>query len=333
MLWFIKKIEMIRPGLIILLFSALYSCNQSSVKPALKSKETVPKNQTLKETSLVILGTIQDAGSPQIGCVKECCIGLSVASKINRKVSALGIIDPDNNTKYLIDATPDIVSQTEQLNSLSTSKELLNGIFLTHAHIGHYTGLMHLGKEAMNSNNIPVFTMSRMKTYLEKNGPWSQLVNNKNIQLKLINDRDTIHLNNKLKLIPFLVPHRDEYSETVGYKIIGPNRKALFIPDIDKWKNWNQSIINEISKVDFAFIDGTFYDAEEVNHRDLSEIPHPFIIESMEALKNLSKKEKNKVYFIHLNHTNPAINEESKAYKTILINGFHVAQINEVISL
>ena len=175
----------------------------------------------------------------------------------------MGIIDPKKKAKYLIDATPDIVEQLDHLKSLSTSKNLLDGVFLTHAHIGHYTGLMYLGKEAINSNNIPVYCMPRMKSFLEKNGPWSQLVEDNNIKLESLRNGDTIHLNRKLKLIPFLVPHRDEYSETIGYKIIGPNRKALFIPDIDKWNKWNKRIIDEISKVDFAFIDGTFYDSEE----------------------------------------------------------------------
>jgi len=175
--------------------------------------------------------------------------------------------------------------------------------------------------------------MSRMKNFLESNGPWEKLVQNKNIKLKDLSNRDTVFLDKTIKIVPLIVPHRDEYSETVGYKIIGSNRSALFIPDIDKWDKWDLSIVQEISKVDYAFIDGTFYDGEEINHRDVSEIPHPFIVESMNLLKNLSSKEKNKVYFIHLNHTNPALNEDSKAFKQILLNGFHVARINEVFSL
>jgi pyrroloquinoline quinone biosynthesis protein B len=119
----------------------------------------------------------------------------------------------------------------------------------------------------------------------------------------------------------------------VGYKIIGPAKSALFIPDIDKWSKWESNIIEEIASVDFAFIDGTFYDAEEINNRDISEIPHPFIIETMELLKNLKKQEKNKVYFIHLNHTNPALNEKSKAYQTIKSKGFNIAELQTVFAL
>ena len=319
---------------VLLLFVAiLVSCTSPDVKTITKTVKSSSKIDRLKETSIVILGTIQDAGSPQIGCLKECCSQLMDQDKKNRKVCSMGVINPNSRTKYLIDATPNISEQLNYLNKLGTSEKLVDGIFLTHAHIGHYTGLMYLGKEGVSARDINVYALSRMKNFLETNGPWEKLVQNKNIKLKDLSKRDTVFLDKNLKVLPIVVPHRDEYSETVGYKIIGETRSALFIPDIDKWDKWDVSIIQEISKVDYAFIDGTFYDGEEINHRDISEIPHPFIIESMSLLKNLSSKEKNKVYFIHLNHTNPTIDEDSNAFKQIHENGFHVARINEVFSL
>ena len=319
---------------VLLMFVAmLVSCTSPDVKTITKTVKSSSKIDRLKETSIVILGTIQDAGSPQIGCLKECCSQLMDQDKKNRKVCSMGVINPNSRTKYLIDATPNISEQLNYLNKLGTSEKLVDGIFLTHAHIGHYTGLMYLGKEGVSARDINVYALSRMKNFLETNGPWEKLVQNKNIKLKDLSNRDTVFLDKNLKVLPIVVPHRDEYSETVGYKIIGETRSALFIPDIDKWDKWDVSIIQEISKVDYAFIDGTFYDGEEINYRDISEIPHPFIIESMSLLKNLSSKEKNKVYFIHLNHTNPALDEDSNAFKQIHENGFHVARINEVFSL
>jgi pyrroloquinoline quinone biosynthesis protein B len=317
---------------IVLLIAGLYACDQEATIP---SKKTITKQviETPKGPSIIILGTVQDAGSPQIGCNKECCKNLFKSSDSHRMVSSLGLIDPERNKRYLIDATPDMTSQNSILNRYSASKGLPDGIFLTHAHIGHYTGMMYLGKEAINSSEVPVHAMPRLKKFLNDNGPWSQLVKNKNIKIIEIKNKDTLVLSKNLKIIPFLVPHRDEYSETVGYKIIGPAKSALFIPDIDKWSKWESNIIEEIASVDFAFIDGTFYDAEEINNRDISEIPHPFIIETMELLKNLKKQEKNKVYFIHLNHTNPALNEKSKAYQTIKSKGFNIAELQTVFAL
>ena len=309
------------------------SCSEKKnekLSEGIKSEQIEP----ISEISLIILGTIQDAGSPHIACKKVCCEGLFENPDPKRRVVSLGIIDPINRTKYLFEATPDIATQTKTLKELSSSKsELPDGIFLTHAHIGHYAGLMYLGKEATSAKNIPVFAMPRMKQFLETNGPWDQLVSTSNIVISEMQAEKTIELNPSLHITPILVPHRDEYSETVGYRIEGPNKSALFIPDIDKWEKWETSITEVIKSADYAFLDATFYDGEEINTRDISEIPHPFIIESMTKFKDLPSEEKNKIYFIHFNHTNPVINQESEAYQAVVRNGFHVAQYEAIFPL
>ncbi len=310
----------------------LGSCNQES-NSNLSSKKisAVP----LTETSLVILGTLQDAGSPHIACTKDCCKELFQNPDQNRKVVSLGVIDPENKVSYLFEATPDISVQMKMLKQFGSkeSKETPDGIFLTHAHIGHYSGLMYLGKEAMNAKSIPVFAMPRMKKFLEESAPWSQLVSTSNISIRELAIGKSEQLTLNITVTPFTVPHRDEYSETVGFIIEGPTKKALFIPDIDKWEKWDTSIIEEIKKVDYAFIDATFFDAEEIDNRDIREIPHPFIIESMELFANLSSTEKKKIYFIHVNHTNPVLNSDSKQAKQVIDNGFNLAQIYDAFKL
>lgn len=287
------------------------------------------------EVSLIVLGNVQDAGSPHIACTKECCKGLFQHPDKDRKVVSLGLIDAKNEQSFLFDATPDLPEQMKILKTYATfaKKETPDGIFLTHAHIGHYTGLMYFGKEAMYADKITVYAMPKMKSFLEHNGPWSQLVAHDNISLRGLNDQKEIQITTMVRVTPFVVPHRDEYSETVGYSIAGPIKSALFIPDIDKWVKWKKNIVDEIAKVDYAFLDGTFYDAAEVNHRDISEIPHPFIIESMDIFKDLSEKGKSKIYFIHFNHTNPLLNPNSKQSLEVENNGFHIARIHDVFSL
>jgi pyrroloquinoline quinone biosynthesis protein B len=122
------------------------------------------------------------------------------------------------------------------------------------------------------------------------------------------------------------VPHRDEYSETVGFLIKVNKKKVLFIPDINKWQTWDRSITDYIKKVDVAFLDATFFKDGEIVGRPMSEIPHPFVEESMVLFKNLPKKDKQKVYFIHFNHTNPLLIAGSDAQKTVVKNGFNVAK-------
>lgn len=319
---------------IIALFVLFVNCKDNS-----KQKITVDKNfpQEKKENglSLVVLGTLQDAGSPHIACQRECCASLFTNPDPTRKVVSLGLLDSENQKTFLFEATPDIAEQVKLLKNSApwNAQELPDGIFLTHAHIGHYSGLMYLGKEATNAKEVPVYTMPRMKNFLAQNGPWSQLVSEKNITLHSIENQKEIQLSSNLKVIPFQVPHRDEFSETVGYKIIGPNKSALFIPDIDKWGKWETDITDEIAKVDYAFLDGAFFDGDELNTRDISQIPHPFVIESIALFEDLSKTEKEKIFFIHFNHTNALLNLDSKQTKIVLENGFHIAQFNDKFEL
>ena len=277
-------------------------------------------NQDNSTYSLKILGVVQDGGLPHLGSNKLCCENFEQKGY----VTSIMLVNNENNESYLFDASPDI---NEQLNFMGDRiKKDLKGVFLTHAHIGHYTGLMYFGREALNSKLINVYAMPRMKKFLEQNGPWSQLVSLENISINEINSNSKISVDTNITIQPIEVPHRAEFSETVGYKIYGPNKTVLFIPDIDKWYLWEKSIIDEIKQVDYALIDATFYDSEEVNYRDLSEIPHPFVVESMELFDSTSDEEKKKIFFIHLNHTNPLLDKDSDQYKFVKDKGYNVAE-------
>ncbi len=277
-------------------------------------------NQNKSNYTLKILGVIQDGGMPHLGNNKTCCENI----KQDKYVTSLMLMNNENNESFLFDASPDI---NKQLNFMGDRiKKDLKGIFLTHAHIGHYTGLMYFGREALNSKLVNVYAMPRMKKFLEENGPWSQLVSLQNISIIELSNESKISIDSNVIVQPVEVPHRAEFSETVGYKIYGPNKTALFIPDIDKWYLWEKSIIDEIKQVDYAIIDATFYDSKEVNYRDISEIPHPFVTESMDLFDSIDIKEKNKIYFIHLNHTNPLINKDSDQYKLVRSKGYNVAE-------
>lgn len=272
---------------------------------------------------LEVLGIAQDGGFPHAGCKKDCCITLLEQPNAKKMVTCLGIRNTVNKKAWMFEATPDFKFQ---LAALIKGGYSLEGIFLTHAHIGHYTGLMHLGREVMGASEVPVYAMPRMTDFLKNNGPWSQLVNLQNIGLKELANAQPVELEETVKIIPIQVPHRDEFSETVGYHVKGPLRQFLFIPDIDKWEKWDQDIAAWLSKVDYAFLDATFFENKEVPGRDMSEIPHPFVVETMAQLKDLPPGERAKVYFIHFNHTNPLLQEGSEAREMVRKNGFNYAE-------
>jgi pyrroloquinoline quinone biosynthesis protein B len=278
-----------------------------------------------KNPYLYILGVVQDAGYPQASCYEAHCMPGWKDARFRRGAVSLGLIDPVARQKYMFEATPNFPAQLYELEREAPTERFdLAGIFLTHAHIGHYTGLMFLGHESMGASNVPVYAMPRMRQFLKTNGPWSQLVAYNNISLKPLRKGEA-QLFGRLKVTPFLVPHRDEYSETVGFRIDGPNKSAIFIPDINKWSVWQTDISDLVRNVDYALIDAAFFADGELPGRDMSKILHPFVTESMEAFKNLSHQERNKVWFIHMNHTNPLLNSNSREYKRVQSEGFNIA--------
>ena len=279
-------------------------------------------SQNTNQTDYIqVLGIVQDAGFPHIGCDRDCCQGVSPGQYF---VSCIGLVDKKNKKRYLFDATPDLHNQLRLLESFPNSENIIDGVFLTHAHIGHYTGLMYFGREGLGGSGINVFALKRMAEFLNNNGPWNQLIDLKNISVKEIYDQISVSLSKNLIVIPIKVPHRDEYSETVGYKIIGKSKKILFIPDIDKWSEWEKNIIEEVKLVDYALIDGTFYNGIELN-RDMQEIPHPSVEETVNLFMKEPLKERNKIYFIHINHTNPILTNKDNIRNDIEDLGFNIA--------
>lgn len=291
---------------------------------------------------LIVLGIAQDAGFPQAGCVKACCRGAWKNPNLRRNVASVGVIDHSTGQRWLFDCTPDFPNQLRMLDErtqlVSPQRDLqqspgLEGIFLTHAHIGHYAGLIHLGREVMGAQQTPAYAMPRMREFLTKNGPWSQLVKLENIKLVAIQADQEIRLNERLTVTPIQVPHRDEFSETVGFKITGPNKTIVFLPDIDKWSKWNRSIENLLAETDIAYLDGTFFENGEIPGRDMALIPHPFVAESINRFSPLDETVRKKVRFIHFNHTNPVLQNGSAAARDIERAGMNIAAEGEVIDL
>lgn len=276
---------------------------------------------------VLVLGISQDGGYPHMGCERDCCARAWKDPKERRFVVSLALVDPSSGKWWLFDATPDIREQLHLFRTLTASKYpyLPEGIFLTHAHIGHYTGLMELGREVMNTKDVPVYVLPRMKAYLEANGPWSQLVKLHNIDLRTLAADSGIVLTNSIIVTPFKVPHRDEYSETAGFSLKTPIRKYLFIPDINKWEKWQRSIEEVVKTADVAFLDASFYDNNELPTRNMKEILHPLVTETMAIFDKALPPERDKIYFIHLNHTNPLLWDKA-AKARILRKGYHVAE-------
>lgn len=284
---------------------------------------------------LVVLGAGQDAGAPQIGNADDTGPRLLPSS--------LALIDRENGKRYLFDASPAITEQLAILDAIEPPTDGLgvDGVFLTHAHIGHYLGLAYLGREAAGAQSVSVYAMPRMAEFLRTNGPWNQLVELGNIEIMPMGAQDfeMIEVSANLSVIPIVVPHRDEYSETVGFVILTPQATALYLPDVDSWEELvalrgrDGDITKAPQFYDHIFIDATFWDDNELTGRDMSEIPHPRVTETMDMLQDLPASQRAKVHFIHYNHTNPIRDPDSAQSQEVAERGFNVARRGDRICL
>ena len=310
--------------------SAWVPCGLLLILPAIAAPASAHAT-ALPPVRALVLGIAQDGGVPHIGCTQPRCVRARRDPSRRERVACLGLIDDRAGARFLIDATPDLPSQLESLNrgrALADPRRPVDGILLTHAHIGHYTGLMYLGREALGARAVPVYATARMASFLKTSGPWSQLVALGQIDLREIEPGHEVVLTPSLAVTPVRVPHRDELSDTVGYVVRGPAAALLYLPDIDKWEKWDRRVEDEVARVGTALLDGTFFSTDELPGRSRAEVPHPTIGETAARLAALSSR----VAFVHLNHTNPVL-ENGRARRDLARRGFAVARDGRVIPL
>jgi len=276
---------------------------------------------------ILLLGAAQDAGRPQSGCSCDNCV---TARKDPQKVehpSSIAIIHHGEKSFWIVDATPAFPAQLEMIKE-RTEGYKFRGLFITHAHIGHYTGLMFLGKEVMNTREMPVYVSASVGNFLTENAPWSQLVAQRNIVLHMIKEEQPVQIAPEISVTGYFVPHRDEFADTFSFVVQGANRSLFYCPDIDRWELWKHDLRTFLSDIDIALLDGTFYSSDELPQDRISKIPHPTVTSSYQRLEGISGK----VTFIHMNHTNP-LYREGKEKADLLSSGFGVGRSGQQWSL
>lgn len=318
--------SMIMEAATLCLFAGLPSCAAPAEGSPLLAHGNAPY--------VLVLGTAQDGGMPQIACTCDACESARRDPDTRRLITSLLLVDPSSDKRWLFDAGPELPEQVELArghghvgqNTARGRPALFDGVFITHAHLGHYAGLLYLGREAYGSEPMNIFGTPQLLNFLGSNGPWSLLFRAGHAEGNALAPGATAALTEALSVSAIQVPHRDEFSDTVAFRIEGPHRALLYLPDIDKWDRWSTSLEGVLKTVDFALIDGTFYGPGELPGRDMAQVPHPFIVETMEHLAPLSATERGKVYFTHLNHSNPAAAPDGVAAAAIKRAGFHVLE-------
>lgn len=288
----------------------------------------------------LVLGSAQDAGLPQIGCRLPCCEAARRDPSRRRLAASLLIADPRSGRRWLIDATPDLREQVELARGHPPGRAadgprppLFEGLFLTHAHMGHVAGLLQLGREAYDARGLPVHASPALCEVLAGNAPWSLLVESGGLELRPLEAGGTVELAPDLSVTALAVPHRAEFSDTLAFVVRGPRRALLYLPDVDAWERWDVPLEAALAGVDVALLDGTFFRDGEVPGRDLAGVPHPRMEDTLSRMALLPEGERRKVLFTHVNHTNPAAQPASREAAAVRAAGMDVAREGLVLGL
>ncbi len=285
-------------------------------------------------TAVVVLGNAQDAGVPHAGCRCRRCRKAFADPRLSQYAAALAVVDtrPKPAGVWLIDATPDIGRQLNLMAPVLGPNPCApgrlrqpDGVFLTHAHMGHTAGLAQFGPEAMNVRDLPVYGPSRLLEKLRTTELWAPLI--ANLDLRPLEPGSPVSLGPGLSLVGVPIPHRDEIDAgTFAYRVEGPERRLLYLPDIDAWDLWPAARV-ELSQCDLALVDATFYGRDETGGR--SSVPHPLVPDTLALWDGLPCQ----LILTHLNHTNPLLDKDSPERVSVIAAGAQVAATGQKIAL
>ena len=282
----------------------------------MNSKKEPLRNEMVQIT---VLGIAQDGGMPQAGCNLNCCSEIQTKPELWRSPVSLGI--REGGDLHLIEASRMIGKQLSMVGN-----KIPKSVWITHAHLGHIDGLGQFGTESMNTEKVILHCSEKLSENIENTPSLKLLLENKNV---IIGEWGMIK-NGNLKITPIEIPHRDELTDNHALLIEGREEKLLFMPDHDSWNETLKSVkfgtIKEWLKsweIDIALIDGTFWNDKEIKRRSQKDVKHPPIEETLERI-GVSEKGDPRIVFVHLNHTNPVFNRETKEYKKVIEMGWEV---------
>ena len=315
--------------------------------------------------TVTVLGTAQDGGLPQPGCYLPCCEAARADPSLRRMPIALGVAGRDG-TRHLIEASRFLGEQLDLWKISGTFPEdedgsgggraarkcPVNSVTITHAHLGHVDGLGLFGREVINSEKLPLNCSETFKMRaLEKNPVWSKMVEQGCIEPHVWTSEEefsaagTAEAGFMINAIP--IPHRAELSDTHALLLESTEsgRRLLFLPDHDDWDQTLKAVgcasvqewLVDKLDVDIALLDGTFFNpgSELGNVRNVAEIPHPPVAETLVKLgkKPGGEKKDRRFIFCHLNHTNPLCNPDSTERKLVEEAGWEIASEGDVFVL
>jgi len=297
-----------------------------------------------------ILGSAAGGRFPQWNCACGNCVAVRNKVRKNKfsgkaRTQAQLALSADGSTWFLAGASPDLAFQIEsspELHPRALRDSPVAGVVLGSADLDHVVGLLLLRElQPLRVYAAPSIlrilreenSMFGMLNRVEPQVVWTCMNSEAPFPLLSADGKDS-GLQCQVQYLsgryPKYVKTRDLAREEATAALFfesAEGKKVAYVPAV---ASLSDTLLEKINRADLLLFDGTFWSDDELqrvqgNGETAHQMGHIPVEESLRLLKNI---EAGRRLFIHLNNTNPILNEASPEHQAVRQAGWEVAEDN-----
>jgi pyrroloquinoline quinone biosynthesis protein B len=299
-----------------------------------------------------ILGSAAGGGFPQWNCSCANCHRLRSGSlRGSARTQTQIAFSPDSKIWFLVGASPDLRTQILATSELAPddqapSRSPIAGVFLPSADVDSIMGLLHLRE----FQSFFVFSTAALQRILKKENRIFGVLERSDppVQWRILSSKGRLgcHLSESPGEAPAFVcatiPLGDTYPDyvstevsrtlptdeaTIGFSFEHRGKSLFIAPSLS---GRNQEWTKHAASADVVLVDGTFWSDDELVHtgrssktaRDMGHLP---ISGPGGLLEQFPRSSRGRRVLIHVNNTNPILDEDSPEHRAVLDAGFEIA--------
>lgn len=293
-----------------------------------------------------VLGSAAGGGFPQWNCAcPNCRRARSGDPNVSARRNDSLAVSPDGIRWALLNASPDICLQSEAHACLHPGPPLrgspVQTVLLTDAELDHTTGLLGLRQ----GSSIDIYAPPPVLLALADGFPIRRILEPyaSNRWLEAIPEESFPLFGGQLSVCPFYLGHkppryvsasqpshptRESEPWVVGYRIMDRETGgvAVYAPGIE---SWSETLERHMEGADVLFVDGTFWQSDElralgVSELDASEMGHLPIAGTNGSADRLARLSASRKVYVHINNTNPILVDHSPERRSLTAMGIEV---------
>ncbi|RXK13179.1 pyrroloquinoline quinone biosynthesis protein PqqB [Halarcobacter mediterraneus] len=292
-----------------------------------------------------ILGSSAGGGLPQFNCNCNNCKGYREGKKsIKRRTQSSITISEDGENWVLFNTSPDILEQIHNSSFLHPTKPRetkIKAIIFIDAQIDHTTGLLMLREgcphevyctKEVNEELNTSFPLFKMLEHWDGGGTiYNEIIpNSKSFELPIMPNHEFYALP-LISNAPPYSKYRDKPRSGDNIGIVVKNKltgkKLFYLPGLGVLE---KHIIKEMSQADILLVDGTLWTNDEMIKNGFSQklgtdMGHIPLSGEHGLIKILDTLDKPRKILIHINNTNPILDETSKEYTELISHDIEIS--------